>query len=512
LITFIEPISKNIGMYVPAYPLPIMEIASFVKKNLPKIDIEVISVPIDYGLPLSEDARNNLYSDISIELCKAKPRGVGISCTAISQAEEAITLCEHIKRKDPDIFTFMGGYFPTIYYEDILKRTSSLDLIVVGEGEAPSLEIISLLEKGKDPRKENIESLAWKEGDEIRTTKRGARFDLKNKAVLNLDFLRNPGSYEILPYSFSRGCPFQCNFCMEEFIRPTRIAVPEQIVYKDLENISARSSSHTLLVSDALFRSFGMFPFIKSLGMKVNFETRCDVMESSRISEIADTCGMFALGFESASYDTLKRMNKVRDKAHYEHYISNTIKIFREAARNEIPLLVFMIAGYPGDTERDLEKSLAFAHELSKYGGEGGYIFKIGECQVYPKTNIHRLALSIPDVVFDDDGVFGMNTVRKPSKDLDFDTVQSYTKQIFSLSNYTPKLKNTLLRLMPFFRLPVLSLKDEIIPDSCYMDSSREIMNVRGEALAHFRTKLPQLSSRYKGLVSAQRNTRILPY
>ena len=150
MILFIEPISRNIGIYVPAYPLPIMELASFVKHNLPKAEIAIISIPVDYGVPVTGEGRERVYRKFLEDLSKIKPRAVGISCTAIAQAEEAIYLSELIKGYDPDIFVFWGGYFPTLYYEEVFSKTSAVDLIVIGEGEAPALAIVKLLEKGKD--------------------------------------------------------------------------------------------------------------------------------------------------------------------------------------------------------------------------------------------------------------------------------------------------------------------------------------------------------------------------
>ncbi|PQP34128.1 hypothetical protein C6A37_09380, partial [Desulfobacteraceae bacterium SEEP-SAG9] len=181
--------------------------------------------------------------------------------------------------------------------------------------------------------------------------------------------MRHPRSYDILPYAFSRGCPYRCNFCMEEFIRPQRREVPSRIIHQDLMNLSQQSDTPTLLISDALFKSFDIFPFLQSQGMKANFETRCDVLNPSLLPQISNVCGMLALGFESASFETLRRMNKVRDRVHYEKYISNTIAIFKEAVKNEIPLIIFMIAGYPGDTENDLEVTLRFIKTLSKNRG-----------------------------------------------------------------------------------------------------------------------------------------------
>lgn len=510
MFLFVEPISKNTGMYVPAYPLPILEISSFIKINRPDIEIKVISIAMDYGLPLNKDGKEKIYREFLKDLAKIKPKGVGISCTAISQAEEVIDICHLIKKLDPDIFIFLGGYFPTIYYEEILSKTAAVDLIVLGEGEEPSLKIIEFLHGGKNPIHENIPNTVWRNKGQTHLSRRGRRFDLAQKELLNLDLLMYRGEYEILPYAFSRGCAYGCNFCMEEFIRPYRKKVPSEIIHNDLISLVDKINAHTLLVSDALFKSFDLFPFLRSLGMKVNFESRCDVLDPSIISDIADVCSIIALGFESASYNTLRRMNKVKDKSHYEKYIANTRAIFKEASRNEVPIIIFMISGYPGDTEKDLKESLDFVKNLSKYHGPGGHIFKVGECHVYPKTKIYDLAVSLPDVVFDNDGVFGQNIVRQPSKNLDFETILDYNTRIFNLSNYTNKIKNALLNIMPFFRLPARSLRDDALPDACFRDNDRSIFNVQGESLSIFRKSVPVLTEKYKKLMSDQRDTRIL--
>lgn len=497
-------------MYVPAYPLPLMEIASYVKFFRPEFEIEVVSIPVDYGLPLSQAGKAQINQRLLKDISDMKPKGVGISCTAISQAKEAIELCELIKGHDPDIFIFMGGYFPSIYYEEILDRTSAVDVIVKGEGEIPSLKIIERLEKGKNPINGDIPNLYWKENGHAHRTQQSRCFDLKRKAPLNLELLRYPRAYDILPYAFSRGCHYQCHFCMEELYRPLRIEVPEDIVRRDLKHLSQKSNAHTLLISDALFNSFHLFPLIRSLNMKVNFETRCEIMKPSILNEIADICGAVALGFESASYSTLKRMNKVRDRAHYETYISNTISTFNAAVENNIPIVVFMIAGYPGDTKEDLQASLEFARELSRRSGPGGHIFKIGECRAYPKTKIYDLASSISDCILSDDGDFGENIIMKPSKDLDFDTVLAYMDEIFNLSNNTPKMQETVLGVMPFFRIPAEALRDEMIPDTCYLGNSREAFSVVGESLETYRALVPKLSKKYKKWMSDQRSSRDL--
>ncbi|MBW1722688.1 MAG: B12-binding domain-containing radical SAM protein [Deltaproteobacteria bacterium] len=511
LILLMEPLSKNIGMYVPAYPLPLVEIASYVKRLYPESRIRILSLPVDYGLPLTREGKELIYDEVLRDLDGLNPACIGISCTAIAQAQEVIDLCDRIKEADPDAFLFVGGYFPTLYYEEMLSRTSSIDLVVRGEGEIPLAGIVKAFERGRDPRKDDIPNLVWKEEGKLLFSKDLVRFDPKKKPPLDPSPLKSLSDYDLLPYAFSRGCTFRCTFCMESYMRPGWREVPEKVVKEDLAMLSRESRARMILVSDALFKSIDLLPFVQSLGMKVNFETRGDVMDPSAFPKIAGACGSLAIGLESASFDTLKRMNKVRNREHYEHYINNTRAIFRQAAEHEIPIMVFMIAGFPGDGEEDLEETLRFAEELAEYGGPGGHVFKIGECRVYPKTRLHQLASSMSDVIFDDQGVFGDNVVRRPSRGLDFDKVLSYMQKIYQLSRITPLLQESLWTLMPFFRFPPEVFADETVPGSCFRDKGRTVLRAKMESLSEFRRIAPSLAGKYEGLMSGPRSTRNLP-
>ena len=78
MFLFIEPISKNTGMYVPAYPLPVMEVASYVKFNLPDLEIKVISIPMDYGLSLGKKGKEQIEKEFLNDLSQIRPKVVGI--------------------------------------------------------------------------------------------------------------------------------------------------------------------------------------------------------------------------------------------------------------------------------------------------------------------------------------------------------------------------------------------------------------------------------------------------
>ena len=85
-------------------------------------------------------------------------------------------------------------------------------------------------------------------------------------------------------------------------------------------------------------------------------------------------------------------------------------------------------------------------------------------------------------------------------------------EEIFGLSNYTSKVQTTISNIMPFFRLPVHALKDDMIPDTCFKDEDRGMFDVRGESLSNFRELVPRLAEKHKKGMSGQRSTRNLPF
>ena len=513
MICLIEPASRNVGMFVPAYPLPLLELGSYIQALRPGTELKILSVPFDYGLPLSAGARDRVLDRLIGDLKTLRPDAVGISCTAIAQAEEAIALAERIRNALADTFIFMGGYFPTLYGEEVLNRTEAVDAVVAGEGEAALLAIVDAVAKKADPRAQSTPNLLWRRAGRLHTTGRAPRFDLGQKGPLNMELLQNPSSFDVTPYAFSRGCPFGCTFCMEETIRPGRRAVPDPVATDDLQRLAGYNRTGTVLVSDALFKSFHLLPLLRQLKLRIHFETRCDVLSPRILSENADVVGALALGFESASYDTLLRMNKVVDRDHHRRYLAGAKAIFEAAVSAEIPIMVFMIAGFPGDTEKDLAETLAFAESLAGSAeGSGGFLFKIGECHVYPKTRLFDLAMSLPDVVFDREGVFGQNVVRKPSRNLSFEKVIDYARRTYALSRPTKKLSATLRQMMPFFRLPAAALEDDMILDKCYRDGDREIFDLRSESLALFRSQVPALADHYREAGAGARGLRQLDF
>ena len=94
-----------------------------------------------------DQAASNLSLEQTMNWVKREdPDILGISVLN-SSAEEAPKIAEKIKDENPDIKIAFGNYHATFNAQRILKKYPNVDLVVRGEGEYTSLELIRCLEK-----------------------------------------------------------------------------------------------------------------------------------------------------------------------------------------------------------------------------------------------------------------------------------------------------------------------------------------------------------------------------
>jgi len=150
-------------------------------------------------------------------LRRQSPDLVGLSCMSF-QYHSALKLAKLVKTYDKNIFVVIGGYHPTLMYEEIAASPGSqfIDFIVRGEGEATFNELVTAMhaERGYD----KITGLSYKTAgvfhhnpprdllplDAIQLPKRNARLITKGFRAFGLpaDVIET-----------SRGCTYNCKFC-----------------------------------------------------------------------------------------------------------------------------------------------------------------------------------------------------------------------------------------------------------------------------------------------------------
>ena len=167
--------------------------------------------------------------------------------TYIWNAEIVQKLICDVKKILPKCVIGAGGPEAGFYAEGYLKKLSSLDFVMCGEGEATVDEIVCIYEKlfgdcngdcdfdGK-LFLENIKTVSGiytKLGDEI--------FFGKNRELIQ-DLSDLPFAYpqitdpdnRIYYYESSRGCPFSCSYCMSSLDKRVRF-MPLERVFEDIQ-------------------------------------------------------------------------------------------------------------------------------------------------------------------------------------------------------------------------------------------------------------------------------------
>ena len=159
-------------------------------------------------------------------------------CT--SSYNNALYLSTLVKEVNYKIYVVMGGMQPSSLPREVLKN-NAVDIVVRGEGEETTLELLRAIKEKQDLNK--IEGLALRIGDEIIETP-------DRPLIGNLDSLPFPAYHLLamdkytLPASrritrkrcgslvTSRGCPYRCLFCSHNsiFKGKLRFRSPENII------------------------------------------------------------------------------------------------------------------------------------------------------------------------------------------------------------------------------------------------------------------------------------------
>ena len=70
--------------------------------------------------------------------------------TFSSSGRTATLLCNEVRKIKPNIVNVLGGYYATFNADRVLRKYSSVDIIVRGEGENTVVDLVDTLKKGDD--------------------------------------------------------------------------------------------------------------------------------------------------------------------------------------------------------------------------------------------------------------------------------------------------------------------------------------------------------------------------
>ena len=159
-------------------------------------------------------------------------------------------ICRDLKKLLPDALIVWGGPEAGCAAAKWLTSESSVDMIIRGEGEKAWLALLQALDTtGRQPDLSGVPSLSWRQA--------GSGLLCENPDGPLLEAADWPFPYSagdlagmrdrIVYYETSRGCPFQCSYCLSALDRTVRHRPLEQ-VFHEIDQLMAAGLQQVKLV------------------------------------------------------------------------------------------------------------------------------------------------------------------------------------------------------------------------------------------------------------------------
>lgn len=288
-------------------------------------------------------------------LNREKPSVLGLS--VFSGSLPASLFCfELAKRKDPGILTVMGGGIfaddlkpGSPNFERFMATTPFIDKVIVGEGELLFLRLLRG-ELSRDRKFHDLQELP--EVFDIETA------SLPDFSDFDLDLYPSLAAYT------SRSCPFQCSFCSETISWGTYRKKSGARIVQEMTELYERYGYQLFLMGDSLLN-----PVIRPMALELEKSDlplywdgylRADPPVTVRENALLwRRAGFYRarLGIESGSQHVLDLMHKKIKTEQIKKALSSL-------AAAGVKTTTYWVAGHPGETEEDFQKTLDMIEEM----------------------------------------------------------------------------------------------------------------------------------------------------
>ena len=295
---------------------------------------------------------DNIFT-IERKIILANPKILCFSCY-IWNIRIILNLCSDIKRALPNVNIILGG--PEVSYdaEKIISENPLIDYIICGEGETSFPALIKHIIFGSNL----TDGVYFDNGN--RVVKTYSEY-LPDFSVINIpyetDFKDAAG--KIIYYESSRGCPYNCKYCLSGEGSKVRFKDVES-VKKDLDYFSDNGISLVKFV-DRTFnadkkRAKEIWKYISEMNTNTKFhmEITGEILDDESVGILKKIRGdnlQFEIGVQSTNSDTIRSINRVCNMDILFKYIRMLL------SETDIHIHLDLIVGLPNEDFESFKKS-----------------------------------------------------------------------------------------------------------------------------------------------------------
>lgn len=319
---------------------------------------------------------NNQLLNIIKDIFELNPDKI-IFSTYIWNKEYVFEIVKEIKKVLPNVKIILGGPEVSFGWEKIMEENPEIDSILIGEGEKVFLNFLT-------EESDKVMGLVYRKDGEV-------CFNGTEKIIEDLDIIPFPYEKEelqdrtkIFYYESSRGCPFNCSYCMSSIDKTVRYYSLDR-VKEDLK-IFLDSPIKLLKFVDRTFnlkkeRYMEIWKFLLENyreGITFHFEINANIFDDETLDfleTVPKGYFQFEIGVQTINPDTMKSINRnnILDKlAHNVRRINKNIHLHLD-----------LIAGLPYETYEIFKKSFEYVHDLKPEMIQLGFLKLLRGTQMY---------------------------------------------------------------------------------------------------------------------------------
>ncbi|ADI01871.1 B12-binding domain-containing radical SAM protein [Syntrophothermus lipocalidus] len=335
---------------------------------------------------------NEYLPDIMAEIYREKPDIIGFSCY-IWNIEGVFRLTRDLKQVLPGCVVILGG--PEVSFDsvDLLEAHPFIDGIVRGEGEETFLELLRSLDNRGSGL---VKGVTWREGNRV-------IYSEDRNPITRLDSIPFPYEKEtenlngrIVYYETSRGCPFNCSYCISSTTRGVRWFTLER-VKEDLRKLlqikpkEIKFVDRTFNANPKRMREIMDFLIQEAKETSCHFEIAADRLDQGTIEFLKSVpLGVFRfeIGVQSTNPEVLQAVNRPMN---WELLESN-VKSIRQ--QHNIFIHLDLIAGLPGETYHSVANSFNQVYRLCPDHLQLGFLKMLKGSAIRDKSYEHGYKFS----------------------------------------------------------------------------------------------------------------------
>lgn len=368
----------------PVYPIGLSYLSTYMTKHIPEYKLLEFDMNLHELSELDQIIAENDVRYICVSLRNIDDNNIYKKNSFILWYKQIVDKAKSVSNAP----VIIGGAGFSIF-PDFLIDSLNADYGIKGEGESALVELVQLLDAGKDIK--SIQGLIYKSNNKIIQNK---RTEYLNKLELNFN-LENLDFYweksGMLNIQTKRGCPKSCIYCSYPIIEGKQVrTLNVETIIKTLKKLTVEQKISYVFFTDSIF----------NIEKKYNYELCQSIIDNN----IKINWGAYFAPDTTLKYEDLKLYKKA-GLTHIEFgtdsFCDTTLKSYQKSFRfkdvseksqicNELCIFFshFLILGGVGETNETLQETF----ENSKQINHSVFFPYVG-MRIYPGTKLYEVAL-----------------------------------------------------------------------------------------------------------------------